>query len=128
MIDLTQTCIIAPGKPKKSGYHYCKINGKLWRAHRFSYIMTYGPPPPEKPFILHKCNNKACWNPGHLEAGTQSENMADMLKAGTHSGARKTHCKNGHKLGGDNLTNFELKFGKRRCRSCHNTRLRRRSK
>ena len=123
MYNLKQPCIIAPGKPNM-GYHRVWVNGKRWKAHRYSYIMTYGPPPPEKPFILHKCNNPACWNPEHLYAGDVSDNNRDAVMAGTHVNSRKTHCPKGHLLSGSNLGSYGIKIGKRQCRICCNERRR----
>lgn len=61
--------------------------GRLWNkdkmqsAHRISYLLHKGEPPAGKQ-ILHQCDNRKCINPEHLFAGTQKENMQDMIKKG----------------------------------------------
>jgi DNA invertase Pin-like site-specific DNA recombinase len=34
--------------------------------------------------VLHSCNNPLCVNPAHLRLGTQTENIRDAIRAGTH--------------------------------------------
>jgi len=51
------------------------------RAHRTAYRLYRGEIPEDK-IILHKCGNPTCVNPWHLEAGTQKENAADMVRMG----------------------------------------------
>lgn len=102
----------------KDGYGKCKSNQQTWFTHRFAYIMTYGPPPPSTPLILHKCGNRACWNPEHLYAGTVSDNVNDMIKDGTYiqPNSPKIKCP---KCGGKDLYYLKSKQW-HRCRPCHN--------
>jgi len=61
------------------------INGKLVRAHRFSYEHHHPVTIPMNEndlFILHSCNNAACCNPAHLRLGTHQENMDDRTNQG----------------------------------------------
>lgn len=37
---------------------------------------------PEGMDVLHKCNNKPCWNPDHLFLGTQTKNTTDAYRDG----------------------------------------------
>jgi hypothetical protein len=57
-----------------------KVDGKkiVERAHRVAYRLTKGPLPPDKPDVLHTCDNPPCCNPAHLYPGTPLDNMRDM--------------------------------------------------
>ena len=96
-------------------------------AHRLSYRLHYGFWP--DPQCNHKCDRKLCINPNHLYAGTQSENMHDMLdsgtnpalnsvKSGNHVNVRKVACPCGC------LYDMIKADGSRACRSCVNRRQR----
>jgi hypothetical protein len=62
-------------------------------AHRLGWKLLCGPIP-EGMELHHRCGVYACWNPEHLEPVTHAENQHHL---------RKTHCKHGHPLSGDNL-------------------------
>ena len=47
-------------------------------AHRLSFLYFKGPIPDDL-LVLHRCNNKSCWNPAHLYAGTPADNARDLL-------------------------------------------------
>jgi hypothetical protein len=50
----------------------------LYTAHRVSFSAYIGPVP-EGMYVLHRCDNRKCFNPEHLFAGSQSDNMVDMV-------------------------------------------------
>ena len=83
------------------GYGRFKIKGKLVTAHRFSYELNYGFIPKDCE-IDNLCRNKKCVNPDHLEAVTKKVNILRGIGP-TAINKRKTHCKYGHLLSGDNL-------------------------
>lgn len=72
-------------------------------------------PIPEGMDLDHTCRNRGCVNPEHLEPVTTQVNTLRGIGP-TAENARKTHCKHGHPLEGDNL--YVDPEGKRKCRAC----------
>lgn len=64
-----------------TGYGQIMINKVPVKAHRVAYYLRYGNIP-KGMCILHSCDTPKCCNPRHLRAGTQKENMQDMVKRG----------------------------------------------
>lgn len=62
----------------KDGYGAFRFNKKSERAHRVSYILTYGGIPEGK-LIRHACHNRLCCNPSHLVVGSNMENIYDNI-------------------------------------------------
>lgn len=92
-------------------------NGKSAFAHRLSYEMYIGPIP-DGLVIDHKCRQRCCVNPWHLEPVTNQENCK-RGNTGKHLSER-THCPKGHPYSGDNLYIYTRKSGSknRMCRTC----------
>lgn len=65
----------------RDGYGYLSSNTGSIRAHRFSYEHHKNPIPAGY-VIRHKCDNRGCVNPDHLEIGLPSDNVLDCLKRG----------------------------------------------
>lgn len=102
----------------KDGYGYAYDGFKVRKAHRLFYELYIGDIPPGL-YILHRCDVRCCVMPDHLYAGTQSDNVEDMLRRFPN----RTHCSRGHELIGDNLDDSD---GIRRCRVCRHDALDRR--
>jgi HNH endonuclease len=116
-IEKTPSCWNWLGTIDRDGYGRFMANGKLWTAHRFSFLAFRGKVD-EGLTIDHLCRNRRCVNPGHLEPVSVRENTLRSPIAITAVNFRKTHCIHGHELSGDNLYMCKEKDGKRDRRNC----------
>lgn len=101
----------------KTGYvqfHEHRQNTPNVVAHRWSYEFFIGPIP-DGLVLDHLCRVRHCMNPFHLEPVTMAENNARGNSISAIN-ARKTHCKHGHPLSGNNL--YVAPNGKRACQVC----------
>jgi hypothetical protein len=65
----------------KDGYPVISINSKQFRMNRFIYAVCFGDIS-EGLVVRHKCDNRACINPEHLELGTVVDNNRDRHERG----------------------------------------------
>jgi len=113
--DTSDDCWLWQGTVKPNGYGVVSVNRKSCHVHRVSYVLAYGPIPAGL-MVHHNCVNRSCWNPRHLEAVTQQENLlrGDTLTA---QNAAKTHCLRGHEYTPENT--YRRRGGKHRaCIAC----------
>ena len=66
---------------KLKGYGVFSVGGKAVRAHRMALTLHLGYPLGTQ-VVRHTCDNRPCCNPAHLTAGTQKENIVDMMVKG----------------------------------------------
>lgn len=104
-------CHVWTGNVSKNGYGKLFHMGETLLAHRQAHIVYKGGIP-DGLQVDHKCRNRLCINPDHLEAVTQRENI--IRGEGLASvNSKKIICKRGHPL-------HPYTPGKiRRCRVCH---------
>lgn len=69
------------GASRGVGYGAIKVGTKVWDAHRYSWVVFNGEIPAECQ-VLHRCDNRACVNPAHLELGDASKNRRDAIARG----------------------------------------------
>jgi hypothetical protein len=67
-------CYVWLGPINRKGYGFLSINGRPQFVHRETYKLYKGAIYPGL-VIDHKCRVRSCWNPEHLEAVTNIENL-----------------------------------------------------
>lgn len=67
------------------GYGKLQIRRQRLLAHRFSLELHLKRPIPKDLEVRHMCHNSICINPLHLQEGTHSDNMRDMVEANRQS-------------------------------------------
>ncbi|RYF02733.1 MAG: hypothetical protein EOO77_32185, partial [Oxalobacteraceae bacterium] len=82
-----------------SCWHYCSVTvhgyGRMYlsgisvHAHRFALILHSGLPSSPAQMARHKCVNKDCVRPSHLEWGSARDNVLDRYRDGTMRAPRK---------------------------------------
>jgi len=99
----------------KGGKNYGRFYFALqsYAAHRVAYTWGKGVIP-QGLTLDHICRNSLCVNPDHLEPVTNKENVLRGVGI-TANNSRKTHCKRGHRLVGNNT--IKRRLG-RECREC----------
>lgn len=68
-------------KLNKSGYPGTSRGGTVRNISKFMYEECFGQVP-KGMVVRHKCDNRLCINPEHLEIGTSKENSRDMVMRG----------------------------------------------
>ena len=116
-IGLPDECWEWQGSRRGDSYGQVYVAHKHRAAHRFSFFLAHCYYPP---VVRHKCDNRVCVNPHHLEGGTQTENMRDVVERGRHFYANKTHCPRGHEYTKENT--YIRPKGNRECRACRKER------
>lgn len=67
----------------RNGYGHHSVNKKDVYAHRYAWHLSTGESVSGRMnIIMHKCNNKLCCNPKHLELGTPKQNSNDAYRDG----------------------------------------------
>lgn len=83
-----------------TGYAKIHQHGNFIGVHRFLYKELFGEIP-TKIYVRHKCDNRVCINPEHLEPGSHLDNISDMYSRG--------RAALGEKNGRSKLKNDEVK-------------------
>ena len=121
-VDKSGDCWVWTGALLRNGYGYFGVErGRCQLAHRWAYESAHGLIPIGL-VIDHLCRNKACVNPAHLEAVTQSVNVLRGDSPATIRALRagQTHCRRaGHEYTPENT--YRDKRGRRACKECART-------
>jgi len=118
-VERTDTCWLWLGSISNYGYGSIWAYGRNVRVHRWAYEHFVGPIP-DGLVIDHLCRVRHCVNPAHMEVVTNAENLRRQVPCAEKPWLRKTHCKRGHELVGDNV--YITPRGTRHCRPCQRKR------
>jgi len=116
-VDANGCFVVTSHKAKQNGYP--SYRGEP--MHRHIYKEQVGDIPAGH-VVRHKCDNRMCINPAHLETGTQAQNWGDMLSRnrnakGVNIGAAKLTpddvraIRNSH----DRQIDLAIRYGVRQC-------------
>ena len=79
IVNPTTGCWRWSGASRGNGYGAVKVAGKVIDAHRLAWLAFRGAIPAGA-MVLHKCDNRSCVNPAHLELGDSSKNRIDAVR------------------------------------------------
>lgn len=100
------------------GYARYFRKDRYYAAHRLMYEAFFGKKIEAGMHIDHLCRNRGCVNPHHLEKVTARTNILRGIGVAAFN-ARKTHCKNGHEMRGDNVRIYKKRESTTRlCVAC----------
>ncbi|GAA4891093.1 HNH endonuclease signature motif containing protein [Streptomyces coeruleoprunus] len=86
-------CIVWTRYTRPAGYGQMGVGSTVLDVHRVSYALEHGDIPVGMS-VLHHCDVRRCFHPGHLYAGTHADNMRDMWERGR--GNRNRGLSNGN--------------------------------
>lgn len=77
ILDDSNECWLWTGYCKHNSYPEFQYDGKYYQAHRATYAYFNPDSDIDHHIVRHKCNNKRCCNPHHLELGSYHDNCQD---------------------------------------------------
>lgn len=100
-------CWLWTGYVVRGSYGQICYKGIKSYAHRMSYFIFKGEIPKGLD-VCHSCDQPSCVNPDHLFAGTEKDNMQDMVRKGRQGKVKGELC------GNSKLTNKQVERIKQR--------------
>lgn len=110
-------CWLWAGAVGKWGYGETGYRSTNVRVHRKLFELVNDQKLTRWQLVCHRCDTPRCIRPSHLFLGTPADNIKDSADKKRHRNARKTHCKRGHPLEGDNVY-IKPDDGARSCKTC----------
>lgn len=114
-------CLVWTGSLTRSGYGQAYAGDYQYAsAHRMAYEHAHGPIAAGL-IVRHKCDNRACIEPEHLELGSHQDNMSDMVErqrslSGERNPAHKLTPEDvaalrGRRTAGESIADLSVAFG-----------------
>lgn len=114
-VDASGVCWEWTGAKNPDGYGNVTRQGKTLKAHRYAYSLLVEPIPADME-ADHRCFNRACVNPDHLDIVDHETNSRRARRARAGSA---TYCGKGHEYSDDNSYVWDGRpNGNRKCRKC----------
>jgi hypothetical protein len=109
-------CWLWKGWKTRKGYGGTTFKSTNVAIHRKMFELTRGVALTTEQLVCHKCDHRACCNPGHLWDGTAGSNNFDSASKGRHRNQQKTECPKGHPYDAENT--YIAPNGARNCKAC----------
>ena len=78
-LDAVTGCWNWSGSKDRDGYGIALIDGKPWRSHRLAVTAALGREITDS-LVHHKCANRSCCNPEHLQTVDDFSNRSEMFE------------------------------------------------
>ncbi len=114
-IKIKNDCWLWQGQISHKGYGIIGYKNRKRRAHRISYVLIGKKSLTPGLDLHHKCRNRYCINPDHLEELTRKEHACKDEYGFGKFNAQKKVCIRGHPFAGDKLNNTSK--GYRQCQT-----------
>lgn len=102
-VEKTPTCWLWRGALLASGHGQLSLKGRMRKAHHIALELVGQNPMVAGMLVDHICRVRNCVRPEHLRIVHERVNALENNIGPSAINARKTHCKQGHPLSGDNL-------------------------
>jgi hypothetical protein len=80
-VERSNDCWLWRGTMSVYGYGFFKVRGKMWKSHRYAWVLTNGAIS-NGLFVCHRCDVRHCVRPDHLFLGNAFDNMSDAARKG----------------------------------------------
>jgi hypothetical protein len=109
-VEKTDGCWRWIGSTDGRGYGVVWKDGRKTKAHVASWEMANSRSRPDGLVVMHRCDNKICVRPEHLELGTNAQNVQDAYDRGLGKQKKRTatFCESARTMRATGMTMKEI--------------------